>query len=70
MLHFTPHKRAYKAHREDKKVGGIGDDTLYSGEFSTGSVALDPPILGSSIDSGYAIPWGYILCITLGLSGI
>jgi hypothetical protein len=51
MLHFTPHKRAYKAHREDKKEWGIGDDRIYSGEFSTGSVALNPPILGSSIDS-------------------
>ena len=52
MLHFTPHNRAYKAHREDKKVGGIGDDGIYSDQFSTGSVALDPPILGSSIASG------------------
>ena len=52
MLHFTPHKRAYKARREEKNAGGIGDNTLYSGEFSTDSVALDPPILGSSIASG------------------
>lgn len=30
MLHFAPHKRAYKAHREEKRVGGIGEDDLLS----------------------------------------
>jgi hypothetical protein len=41
MLHFTPHKRAYKAHREDKKVGGIGDDGVLSDQIC--SEAIEDP---------------------------
>jgi hypothetical protein len=40
MLHFTPHKRPYKAIREEKMGGGIGEARVLSDQISTSFVAI------------------------------
>jgi len=39
MLHFTPHKRAYKAIREEKKVGGRRSVSYSSNEICVAHIA-------------------------------
>ena len=48
MLHFTPLKKAYKAYREEKKGGGIGEARPYSNEICVAHIGSSLISLGLS----------------------